>query len=253
MAIVEEELRAPIAGIFDRFDYEPIVVASLGNQCFVFLEIDYTKEAANAELFASNFKNMDYVKVPSIYWDYTTPQNRRDRRSGHRKSLQQHHILESLVTWRDADSLAKLVDSVLRSSKQGNSGSGGVHIEEKDKKMSSNVKHNLRKVEDGHFTATVKVLGSSGVAPYNEHTMKALEAKHSYRPPPSMSTTLFSEVLLVTDTDTIFKCIKSFPKGTLCGRDGLRAQHILDVLYGEGYIMAKDLLYPITLVNLWLE
>jgi hypothetical protein len=39
-----------------------------------FQEIDYTKEAANAELFASNFKNMDYVKVPSIFWDYTTPQ-----------------------------------------------------------------------------------------------------------------------------------------------------------------------------------
>ncbi|KAM7261918.1 hypothetical protein ACFE04_020995 [Oxalis oulophora] len=37
-------------------------------------EIDYTKEAANAELFASNFKDMDYVKVPSIYWEYTTPQ-----------------------------------------------------------------------------------------------------------------------------------------------------------------------------------
>lgn len=39
-----------------------------------FQEIDYTKEAANAELFASNFKDMDYVKVPSIYWEYTTPQ-----------------------------------------------------------------------------------------------------------------------------------------------------------------------------------
>lgn len=37
-------------------------------------EIDYTKEAANAELFAKNFKNMDYVKVPTIYWEYTTPQ-----------------------------------------------------------------------------------------------------------------------------------------------------------------------------------
>lgn len=37
-------------------------------------EIDYTKEAANAELFAANFKNLDYVKVPTIYWEYTTPQ-----------------------------------------------------------------------------------------------------------------------------------------------------------------------------------
>lgn len=40
----------------------------------LYQEIDYTKEAANAELFGSNFKNMDYVKVPTIYWDYTTPQ-----------------------------------------------------------------------------------------------------------------------------------------------------------------------------------
>ncbi|KAK2384707.1 protein ACTIVITY OF BC1 COMPLEX KINASE 8, chloroplastic [Trifolium repens] len=133
MAIVEEELGAPIAGIFDQFDYEPIAAASLGqvhrarlkgqevvikvqrpglkdlfdidlknlrviaeylqkidpksdgakrdwvaiyDECasVLYQEIDYTKEAANAELFASNFKNMDYVKVPSIFWDYTTPQ-----------------------------------------------------------------------------------------------------------------------------------------------------------------------------------
>lgn len=36
MAIVEEELGAPIAGIFDQFDYEPIAAASLGNKCFIF-------------------------------------------------------------------------------------------------------------------------------------------------------------------------------------------------------------------------
>lgn len=36
MAIVEEELGGPIAGIFDQFDYEPIAAASLGNQCFIF-------------------------------------------------------------------------------------------------------------------------------------------------------------------------------------------------------------------------
>ncbi|XP_054821430.1 protein ACTIVITY OF BC1 COMPLEX KINASE 8, chloroplastic isoform X2 [Prosopis cineraria] len=40
----------------------------------LYQEIDYTKEATNAELFASNFKNMDYVKIPIIFWDYTTPQ-----------------------------------------------------------------------------------------------------------------------------------------------------------------------------------
>ncbi|KAI3704308.1 hypothetical protein L1987_74524 [Smallanthus sonchifolius] len=40
----------------------------------LYQEIDYTKEAANAELFASNFKDLEYVKVPNIYWEYTTPQ-----------------------------------------------------------------------------------------------------------------------------------------------------------------------------------
>ncbi|CAO2831360.1 unnamed protein product [Amaranthus hypochondriacus] len=133
VSIVEEELGAPLRDIFERFDYEPIAAASLGqvhrarvkgqdvvvkvqrpglkdlfdidlknlrviaeylqkidpksdgakrdwvaiyDECasVLYQEIDYTKEAANAELFASNFKKMDYVKVPTIYWEYTTPQ-----------------------------------------------------------------------------------------------------------------------------------------------------------------------------------
>ncbi|MQL86404.1 hypothetical protein Taro_018943 [Colocasia esculenta] len=133
LSIVEEELGAPVGNIFDRFDYEPIAAASLGqvhraklrgqevvvkvqrpglkdlfdidlknlrviaeylqkldpksdgakrdwvaiyDECasVLYQEIDYTKEAANAELFAKNFQAMDYVKVPNIYWEYTTPQ-----------------------------------------------------------------------------------------------------------------------------------------------------------------------------------
>ncbi|XP_042418291.1 protein ACTIVITY OF BC1 COMPLEX KINASE 8, chloroplastic isoform X1 [Zingiber officinale] len=40
----------------------------------LYQEIDYTKEAENAEQFSENFKDMDYIKVPKIYWEYTTPQ-----------------------------------------------------------------------------------------------------------------------------------------------------------------------------------
>ncbi|CAN0912072.1 Protein ACTIVITY OF BC1 COMPLEX KINASE 8, chloroplastic [Linum grandiflorum] len=133
LSIVEEELGAPVEDIFDRFDYEPIAAASLGqvhrarlkgqevvlkvqrpglkdlfdidlknlrviaeylqkvdpksdgakrdwvaiyDECanVLYQEIDYTKEAANAEQFANNFKDMAYVKVPNIVWEYTTPQ-----------------------------------------------------------------------------------------------------------------------------------------------------------------------------------
>lgn len=49
---------------------------SIYDECSTVLyqEIDYSKEAANAELFANNFRSMDYIKVPKICWEYTTPQ-----------------------------------------------------------------------------------------------------------------------------------------------------------------------------------
>lgn len=40
----------------------------------LYQEIDYCAEASNAELFAKNFKDFEYVKVPKIYWEHTTPQ-----------------------------------------------------------------------------------------------------------------------------------------------------------------------------------
>ncbi|KAK2402696.1 hypothetical protein QL285_052193 [Trifolium repens] len=71
--------------------------------------------------------------------------------------------------------------------------------------------------------------------------------------PPSAPTILFSEAPLVVDVDTVFRCIKSFPKVTSCGRDGLRAQHLLDAMCGEGSAVERDLLDVITpVVNLWL-
>ncbi|KAI3823970.1 hypothetical protein L1987_05416 [Smallanthus sonchifolius] len=71
--------------------------------------------------------------------------------------------------------------------------------------------------------------------------------------PPSMPSEIHSEPPLVVEVDSILGCIKSFPKGTSCGKDGLRAQHILDALCGDGSAVATDLLTTITaVVNLWL-
>ncbi|GKG40858.1 hypothetical protein Tco_0470070, partial [Tanacetum coccineum] len=66
-----------------------------------------------------------------------------------------------------------------------------------------------------------------------------------------MPSDTFSEPPFVAEIDCVFGCIKSFPKGTSCEKDGLRAQHILDALCGEGSATATDLLQAITpVVNL---
>ena len=48
--------------------------------------------------------------------------------------------------------------------------------------------------------------------------------------------------------------IHNFPKGTLCGRDRLRAQHLVDMLGGAASVSADSLLCSIAkIVNLVLE
>ena len=181
------------------------------------------------------------------------PKNRQERRSGNRKSLQQSSILKSLATWGEDDGIKTLIKIMLDGSGLGPLGQGGDDFLEEGKTSNTNIRQCLRKVADGHFTAAVKVLSSSGVAPYCDDTIKALEAKHPYKQPPSRPSNTFSEPPLVAEVDSVFGCIKSFPKGTSCGRDGLRAQHILDALCGEGSPTFADLLKAITsVVNLWL-
>jgi ubiquinone biosynthesis protein len=35
-------------------------------------ELDFMREGRNAERFAKNFSDIDYIKIPEIYWEYTT-------------------------------------------------------------------------------------------------------------------------------------------------------------------------------------
>lgn len=46
-------------------------------QRILFEEIDYTKEGANAQRFKENFANTEWVKVPDVLWDYSSPKVRR--------------------------------------------------------------------------------------------------------------------------------------------------------------------------------
>ncbi|XP_022143333.1 uncharacterized aarF domain-containing protein kinase 1 isoform X2 [Momordica charantia] len=40
----------------------------------IFLELDFTQEARNAERTAENFKNNNLVKIPRVYWEFTSRQ-----------------------------------------------------------------------------------------------------------------------------------------------------------------------------------
>jgi hypothetical protein len=75
--------------------------------------------------------------------------------------------LSFLAKWREASGLTKLVKSVLSGFRQDGMGNRGEYFNVKEKTMSPNIRKFLRKVAGGYFTTAVKVLGSSGVAPYN--------------------------------------------------------------------------------------
>ncbi|GJS29885.1 hypothetical protein Tco_0490505 [Tanacetum coccineum] len=139
--------------------------------------------------------------------------NRQEHRSGNKKSLQQSSILKSLATWGKDDGITMLVKSMLDGSRSVSLGEGGGDFLEERTTGNTNIKQCLCKVADGHFTAAVKVLSSFGVALYCDDTIKALEAKHPYKPPPSMSSNTFSEPPLIAEIDSVFGCIKSFLKG----------------------------------------
>ncbi len=184
------------------------------------------------------------------------PSRRRDIRSGGRKALQKRAILQSLAAWDSEEGVRLLIQALLDEdrSKPVRPGGCGDLNGPTESPTTSNVRQCLRKVGDGHFTAAVKVLSSSGVAPYGRATMEALRAKRPIMPPPSMPSSGLSEPPLIVSADIVSGCLKSFPKGTSCGRDGLRAQHLLDALCGEGSFIATDLLQAITsVVNLWLS
>ncbi|GJS87973.1 hypothetical protein Tco_0770609 [Tanacetum coccineum] len=52
----------------------------------------------------------------------------------------------------------------------------------------------------------------------------------------------------------VLDMIKSFPRGTSCGRDGLRAQHLIDYLSGAAVAISDEVIASITqVVNLFLD
>ncbi|XP_026383845.1 uncharacterized protein LOC113279368 [Papaver somniferum] len=124
----------------------------------------------------------------------------------------------------------------------------------KDNQVDANLRLCRRKLGQGSYTTVIRVLTSSGVAPLSDNTLVDLKLKHPYAPPPTLPTAPNEVVAATASSDMVLSRIQSFPKGTSCGRDGLHAQHFLDVLSGSDVIVVDDLLDSITsIVNILLS
>ncbi|GJV14006.1 hypothetical protein Tco_1359329 [Tanacetum coccineum] len=117
-----------------------------------------------------------------------------------------------------------------------------------------NLKQCKRKICDGYYIAAMRVLSSSGVAPYNDVTLQELKTKHPFMFAPSLPDLHIDHHPLIASQDVVLDKIKSFPRGTSYGYDGLRAQHLMDCLSGAAVAISDELVSSITqVVNLFLE
>nr|GEY28640.1 hypothetical protein [Tanacetum cinerariifolium] len=77
-----------------------------------------------------------------------------------------------------------------------------------------NLKLCVRKIYDGHYTMVVRVLSSSGIALYNDATLKELKAKHPFKSAPSFPDIPIDHHRLIASKAVVLDRIKIFPRGT---------------------------------------
>ncbi|GKA94486.1 hypothetical protein Tco_0816524 [Tanacetum coccineum] len=136
-----------------------------------------------------------------------------------------------------------------------NNSNNNNNVDEEDIDLGErNIKQCKRKICDGHYTTAVRVLSSSGVAPYNDATLEDLKTKHPFKPSPSLPHISIDHHRLVASQVMVLDRIKSFPRSTSCRRDDLRAQHLMDCLSGVVVAISDELVSSITqVVNLFLD
>ncbi|GJR58445.1 hypothetical protein Tco_1500607 [Tanacetum coccineum] len=165
-------------------------------------------------------------------------------------SCWEESIINAIRSWTMPGGSLQLVRETLAESS-----SPMLDVDEGDLDLSEqNIKQCKRKICDRHYTAAVRVLSSSGVAPYNDATLQKLKAKHPFKSAPTLPDAPIDHHHLIASQTMVLDRIKSFPRGTSCGWDGLRAQHLMDCLSGAAVAISDELISSITqVVNLFLK
>ena len=112
------------------------------------------------------------------------------------------------------------------------------------------------KLEEGDYRGAVRLACSEdAIADFNEETLAALQAKH---PPPHPNTRippLPKELATISvSEEDVVHAIRSFPNGSAGGPDGLRPQHLKDLIGASAERDGKQFLRALTsFINLILE
>ena len=101
----------------------------------------------------------------------------------------------------------------------------------------SNIQRCMRLArEDGNYSKAIKSLHSHGIAPQCQSTNEALQEKHPSHiplPKPTSKQSLQPPKLVQIDKDEILQALRSFPKGSGCGKTGLRISHLMEMYGGQ--------------------
>ena len=103
-------------------------------------------------------------------------------RSSIKRQRQEEYIANAISSWGTSSGSLQLVREVLADASPAWSNTDDENLDLAER----NVKQCKRKICDGHYTAAVRVLSSSGVAPYNDTTLEDLKAKHPFKSAPPL-------------------------------------------------------------------
>ncbi|XP_026397972.1 uncharacterized protein LOC113293597 [Papaver somniferum] len=177
-----------------------------------------------------------------------------EEKTSTRKKMQIKSVNRALRVWSEPNGCVLLIQEVLEQHEEKK-----IALEKAKKKANweSREATNLRlcrsKLRSGLYDAAIRTLTSSGVAPNNDDTLAELRHKHPTAGRSSIPSSIPPHDAMIASTELVMSRLRSFPKGTSCGRDGFRAQHLLDVLSGPATVLSDDLIVSITdMVNLWL-
>ncbi|XP_026396172.1 uncharacterized protein LOC113290799 [Papaver somniferum] len=182
--------------------------------------------------------------LPICTLNLYTPKSTPEEGSGNRKLLQVASINRAILTWREHNGCVTLITKLLEVPKC----KPVSKPRSKKTQESAKLQACRKKLNFGNYTSAIRVLSSNGIAPCITDTLKELQEKHPHAHPPTIPAEAITADPIVVDTGSVLGAIKNFPKGTSCGRDGLRAQHLLDAMSGASSAVADELVTSITKV-----